>query len=349
MFFGFLSRASVVFNPERDIPDLSGKVILVTGGKSPQPLIAIAALCSTPSYIAIELISTLSGNVGLGLETILQLSKHNPSRIYLAARTQSKAESAIKEIQSKVPHAPISFLQCDLSSLPSVQKCAKEFNSTETRLDLLFLNAGVMALPPGTTEQGYEIQFGTNHLGHALLTKLLLPTLLRTAEEKDSDVRVVALSSAGHVLAPPQGIVFEKLKSDMKNYFTFRRYGQSKLANILFAKGLQKNYGSNGITVVSVHPGVVNTSLYTTMLGGFGPLGKVMGMTQGFFYTSQEDGAKNQLWAAVGKKGGNKGEVTPGEYYCPVGTPGQGTKISGDDMLADKLWEWTEKELEAYS
>ncbi|PQE07435.1 hypothetical protein CJF30_00007178 [Rutstroemia sp. NJR-2017a BBW] len=320
MLFGFFSRSSVAFNAEKDIPDLSGKVILVTGG-----------------------------NVGLGLETILQLSKHNPSRIYLVARTQSKAESAIQEIQSKVPNAPISFLHCDLTSLPSVQKCAQEFNSRETRLDLLILNAGVMALPPGTTEQGYEIQFGTNHVGHALLTKLLLPTLLKTTEQKDSDVRVVALSSAGHVLAPSQGIVFEQLKSEMKSYYTFRKYGQSKLANILFAKALQKRYGDKGITAVSVHPGVVNTNLYTTMLGGFGPVGKVVGMTQGFFYTSQQDGAKNQLWAAVGKKGAGKGEVSPGEYFCPVGTPGQGTKISGDEKLADELWEWTEKELETYS
>ncbi|KAB8300820.1 hypothetical protein EYC80_002748 [Monilinia laxa] len=97
MVFSFLGLGGVSFEPEKDIPDLSGKVILVTGG-----------------------------NVGLGFETILQLSKHNPSHIYLAARSESKATAAIEEIQSKVPNARITFLQCDLTSLPSVQECAKK-------------------------------------------------------------------------------------------------------------------------------------------------------------------------------------------------------------------------------
>ncbi|RAL65533.1 hypothetical protein DID88_001098 [Monilinia fructigena] len=257
MVFGFLGLGGVSFEPEKDIPDLSGKVILVTGG-----------------------------NIGLGLETILQLSKHNPSHIYLAARSESKATAAIEEIQSKVPNAPITFLQCDLTSLPSVQDCAKKFDTNESRLDLLFLNAGIMAVPAATTEQGYEIQFGTNH----------------TAEQKDSDVRVISL-------------ITQHLS----------RYGQSKLSNILFTKGLDKRYGERGIAAVSVHPGVVNTNLYATALEKYGVFGKIGGLVRDLAFTMK------------------------GEYYIPVGIPGNGNSYTVDEKLADELWEWTEKELKGYN
>jgi len=111
-----------------------------------------------------------------------------------------------------------------------------------------------MAVPAATTKNGYEIQFGTNHVGHALLTKLLLPTLLKTAKEPGADVRVVAVSSIGHIGAPSQGIEFGELKGDMESYLTLTRYGQSKLANILFVKELNRRYGDKGITAVAIHP-----------------------------------------------------------------------------------------------
>ncbi|KAL2073916.1 hypothetical protein VTL71DRAFT_11242 [Oculimacula yallundae] len=316
MLYGIIPRNIVSFNTETDIPALDGEVILITGG-----------------------------NVGLGKQTILQLSKHNPKRIYLAARTQSKAEAAIQEIESLVPSAPITFIQCDLTSLKSVQQCAREFTSKEGRLDLLFLNAGVMALPAGTTTEGYEIQFGTNHVGHALLTKLLLPTLVKTAQEPGADVRIISVSSIGHIGAPWAGISFPDLKSDMKGFSTWSRYGQSKLANILFARALEKRYGEKGIMAVAVHPGVVDTELYKTTFSGYFGLGKWLDRGKRFVITGVEKGALNQLWAAVGKKD----VVQSGEYYTPVGVSGQGSKTSLNEELADKLWEWTEKELVGYS
>ncbi|KAH7408049.1 hypothetical protein BKA64DRAFT_437756 [Cadophora sp. MPI-SDFR-AT-0126] len=315
MLYGIIPRNIVSFNAETDIPTLDGKVILITGG-----------------------------NVGLGKQTILQLSKHNPKRIYLAARTQSKAEAAIKEIQTLVPSAPITYIHCDLTSLSSVQECAREFVSKEDRLDLLFLNAGIMATPAGTTAEGYEIQFGTNHVGHALLTKLLLPTLVKTAAEAGSDVRVISLSSIGHLYAPWSGISFPDLKTDMRGSSTWCRYGQSKLANILFAKALQKMYGEKGIKAVAVHPGVVDTELYRTAFSGYLGLGRLLNKGKRLVYTGVEKGALNQIWAGVGK-----GEdVRGGEYYTPVGLSGQGSRWSGDEGLADALWEWTEKELVGY-
>lgn len=212
----------------------------------------------------------------------------------------------------------------------------------EGRLDRLFLNAGIMAGPAGVTEQGYELQFGTNHMGHALLTKLLLPTLLKTAAEPGADVRVVALSSVGHAATPWGGINFAGLKTPMSSMLpsaTWTRYGQSKLANILFAKELARRNPS--ITAVAVHPGVVATELFRSTLPA--ALGGVMNWAKGTFFKRVEEGAQNQLWAGCGEG------VVSGEYYMPVGIPGQCSRTANDAALAKKLWEWTEKELEAYT
>lgn len=204
----------------------------------------------------------------MGKETVLQLAKHKPKEIFLAARTASKAEAAIDEIQKIVPSSNISFIQLDLTSLQSVKEAAFEFKRRSDRLDILINNAGksdwsilesnsslmaipgIMAVPWSKTEDGYEIQFGTNHVGHALLTKLLLPTLLKTAEEPNSDVRVINVASEGHMLAP--GIIYDQ--DTLESYHTFRRYGQSKLANIFHARELQRRYPQ--ITATSLHPGV---------------------------------------------------------------------------------------------
>jgi NAD(P)-dependent dehydrogenase (short-subunit alcohol dehydrogenase family) len=130
----------------------------------------------------------ITGNAGLGKQTITYLSSHSPARIYLAARTASKAESAISSIKSQIPTAcEIIHLPLDLSSFSSIASAADTFKARETRLDLLINNAGIMASPYSLTKEGYEIQFGTNHMGHALLTKLLLPVLLDTAKRRRQD------------------------------------------------------------------------------------------------------------------------------------------------------------------
>jgi retinol dehydrogenase 12 len=229
----------------------------------------------------------------------------------------------------------------------SVRAAAREFADKEDRLDILILNAGVMSLPPGTTSNGYEIQFGTNHMGHALLSKLMLPTLLKTAKEPGADVRVVCLSSIGHISTSWHGIEFGQLKREMKWCPSLVRYAQSKLANILFAKELARRYPQ--ITVVAVHPGVVDTELWRTMFSGWMGLGGLLNAGKKMVYTTVENGAKNQLWGATAKKGVGKGEVKSGEYYTPIGVPGNGSWQSQDMDLARRLWEWTEKELEGYN
>ncbi|KAL8992374.1 MAG: hypothetical protein Q9169_007150 [Polycauliona sp. 2 TL-2023] len=294
------------FNAEKDIPNLSGKVIIVTGG-----------------------------NNGLGKEAVLQLAKHSPARIFLAARTPSKAEAAIEEIKKAVPSATITNLKLDLCSFKSISAAAQEFKSQSSRLDILMNNAGIMATPLAETEEGYESQFGTNHMGHALFTKLLMPTLLKTAEEEGSDVRIVNLSSEGHNLAPgPRGILFDE--AELKKQGPWTRYGQSKLANILYTKELASQYPS--ITSVAIHPGVVMTDLYapTNMLMKYAV--KLLGP---LMLADVPTGTLNQLWAATGKKT----EMVSGTYYTPVGVSSKGSKYAQNTDLAQELWVWTEQEL----
>ncbi|KAL8721896.1 MAG: hypothetical protein Q9225_001532 [Loekoesia sp. 1 TL-2023] len=304
--FGFGGKT---FTPDKDIPDLTGKVILVTGG-----------------------------NTGLGKEAVLQLAKHNPSCIFLAARTPSKGEAAIAEIKKAVPSANISYLKLDLCSFKSIAAAAQEFKSKSPRLDILMNNAGVMATPPTETEEGYELQFGTNHIGHALLVKELLPTLLSTAEEEGSDVRIVNLSSIGHNFAPrSQGLILDMAK--LKEYGPWPRYGQSKLANILFTKELAKRYPS--ITSVAVHPGFIVTDLYGPSLGSNMLMRYGLKVVEPFFMANVPTGTLNQLWAAVGRKS----EVVSGNYYTPVAKSSSGSSWAQKSDLARELWDWTEKEL----
>ncbi|CAE7025725.1 hypothetical protein P3342_005645 [Pyrenophora teres f. teres] len=302
------------FNPAQDIGSLEGKVILVTGG-----------------------------NAGLGKQTIAYLSAHNPTRIYLAARTESKAREAITSIKSSVPNAcEIVHLPLDLTSFSSIASAASTFKSQETRLDILINNAGIMAVPYSTTKEGYEIQFGTNHMGHALLTKLLLPTMLETAKQPGADVRIVNLSSRGHLAAASKGIEFDQAALEQHN--TWRRYGCSKLANILFARELAEQYPQ--ITSVSLHPGVILTDLFGSLranvilkwalwIYGF------LGLFLPGHYKSPEGGALNTTWCATV----SKGELENGAYYMPVGKKDGGSKWARDEGLRKKLWEWTEEEL----
>ncbi|KAF3343747.1 putative oxidoreductase like protein [Verticillium longisporum] len=308
----FLSGgASVSFNPDDNIPSLKGKVIFVTGGTS-----------------------------GLGKESILQLAKHNPSAICLGARNLNKARETIKEIQKQVPNAPIQPVEIDLASFSSIAAGAEAFKKDHSRLDILMLNGGVMMPPAATTKDGYEIQFGTNHMGHALLTKLLLPTLLSTAEKPDSDVRVVVLSSGAHNVAPSEGIVWDTLKTKGEGMSAGAKYGQSKLANILFAKELAKRYPQ--LTVSSIHPGIVNTNL-TSPASNNSLFWKItMKVVYSLIGLDVAKGTLNQLWASVAET------VKSGEYYQPVGIAGKGSKLTENVTLAEGLWKWTEEEIKNY-
>lgn len=207
-FFGSSNDASSgrghAFEPARDIPSQEGRVIIITGAAG-----------------------------DLGRQTAVELARYGrPARIYVAdlPRDDAAKNALAKRITQEAyggsqaaersndpvfPLTEIRFLDLDLSSLNSVRQAAAEFVAQEERLDILFLNAGILHVAPGTTSDGYEVHFGINYLGHALLSRLLIPTLLRTArKESQTDVRIVITSSEGHLVAPKNGIDFANLKTD---------------------------------------------------------------------------------------------------------------------------------------
>ncbi|SPN99932.1 related to alcohol dehydrogenase homolog Bli-4 [Cephalotrichum gorgonifer] len=301
------SKSAVPFDQEKDIPPLDGKVILVTG-------------CTN----------------GLGKQSVLEYCRHSPKEVWLAARDPERARVAADEIRAQVPGAPIKLLEVDLESFDSIKAAAKKFMEESVRLDILLLNAGIMAPPPGLTRDGYEVQFGTNHMGHALLTKLLLPVLEKTAALPGADVRVVAVASYGHNRVPKEGILFDTLKTPAADIGPYQRYGQSKLANLLFIRQLAKEYPQ--FTAAVVHPGLVKTNLAGAATGS-GFLISALWKVMQYSLTTVEDGVRNQLWASISK------DVKSGEYYEPVGVAGKASVHGRNDEFAKRVWDWTEEEL----
>jgi len=210
-----------------DIPDLQGRVAFVTGANS-----------------------------GLGLETTRILTLKG-AHVVMACRNIGKAQKAQAEIQATIPHASTELATLDLASLASIRECANTFRASHSRLDMLFNNAGVMAIPRQETQDGFEMQFGTNYLGHFALTGLLLPTLFATPQS-----RVVTLTS----LARFAGRVNLNDLNSEHSYSRWGAYGQSKWADLHFAFELQRRLSEAGAGTISVaaHPGYANTELQNT-------------------------------------------------------------------------------------
>jgi NAD(P)-dependent dehydrogenase (short-subunit alcohol dehydrogenase family) len=322
---------SNAFNPDTDIPSLAGKVIFITGGKHQYNPMSISLPLTTPT-----------GTAGLGAGSIAALAKHDPAHIFFSGRNEKSATRLISSICATIPNANLTFFKCDISSLASVQECARLLTSQTTRLDILMLNAGIMATPPSTSADGYEIQFATNQLGHSLLVKLLLPVLQSTSKLPGADVRVINMTSIAYKQAPSQGIDFATLKTDQANLGLFgkwARYGQSKLAQLLYTDELARRYPE--ITWVSVHPGYIFTGLFD----GASFLTKlpVLIMSIGS-RTPVEKGHFAQCWAATAPK------VVSGGYYEPIGVEGKrATALARDRELAGRLWEWTQDELKGWN
>lgn len=294
------------FDPAKEIGDLGGKVILITGG-----------------------------NAGIGAATVKALSLHRPACIYLCARNVSTAEALVKITDEK---ARIEILQLDLSSFDSVRKCAAEFNRKSDRLDILFLNAGIASTAPTLTKEGFESQFGVNHMGHALLTQLLLPKMLETRRQHpDADLRITVTSSIGaHRFVPQTGLALDQMNKPDVFAHGMVRYGHSKLANLLFARKLAQLYPS--ITTTSTHPGTVQSEIWGRADGAkwlFMLLAPVVWLTG----VTTDEGAKTQLWAATAPG------VQSGAFYEPIGTMTDRTKNARSQELTDELWEYTEREL----
>src|ERR1700682_2153469 len=243
------------------------------------------------------------GTGGLGYETALALAMAG-SEVILTGRDDRKGQSAIEKISREVTGAKVSYEHLDLASLASVADFAHRMHARQS-LDLLINNAGVMALPRRqTTADGFEMQFGTNHLGHFALTARLMPLLRRA-----SGPRVVSVSSLAHRTG---FIDFDDLQG-ARVYLPWKAYGQSKLATLMFALELQRRSDAAGWNLLSnaAHPGFARTGLFASGPGGL--LSLATDFASPFFGHSAADGARPILFAATSPN------ARPGAYYGPGG------------------------------
>ena len=197
------------------------------------------------------------GSGGLGAETARALASRG-ARVVITARDVAKGEAAAKALGESAGGGGVEVEELELGSLASVRGLAERFLARHDALHILVNNAGVMACPFAKTEDGFELQFGTNHLGHFLLTGLLAPALLRGAP-----ARVVSLSSRGHQQSP---VVFDDIAFERRPYDKWAAYGQSKTANVLLAVELERRLGARGVHAYAVHPGVIPTGLSRHMV-----------------------------------------------------------------------------------
>jgi NAD(P)-dependent dehydrogenase (short-subunit alcohol dehydrogenase family) len=278
-------------------------------------------------------------NGGLGLETARQLAAKG-AYVVMAVRNQEKAAAAVDEIRASAPDAALELVALDLASLASVRAAAAQIVAAHKSIDLLINNAGVMGIPEAKTADGFEMQFGVDHLGHWALTGLLLPALLRTR-----GARVVTVTSTAHLM----GRAVDRANPHLHGrYRPWRAYGQAKLANFHFGLGLQRELARAGASTASLiaHPGLSNTDLQAVSVQETGG-----GTSQRFFLfltqrtgMSAADGALSQLRAATDPAA--KG----GEFYGPLfvgsGPPVRKPIVRRLDM--DKaiaaLWEVSERE-----
>ncbi|MGW5440499.1 SDR family NAD(P)-dependent oxidoreductase [Nocardia asteroides] len=286
-----------------DIPDQTGRTAVVTGANS-----------------------------GLGFETAAALAAKG-AHVVMAVRDLDKGKAAVDLITTATPAAEVELLRLDLGSLTSVREAARELKAAHPRLDLLINNAGVMYPPKQRTADGFELQFGTNHLGHFAFTGLLLDNLLPVR-----DSRVVTVSSIGHRIRA--AIHFDDLNFD-RGYNRVVAYGQSKLANLLFTYELQRRLTATAASTVALaaHPGGSNTELGRHLPAALrGPMMKLV--TQ-----SAAMGALPTLRAATDPA------ATGGQYYGPDGfggvrgypKPVSSSRQSHDPELARRLWQVSEE------
>ncbi len=291
-----------------DIPDMSGKIIIVTGA-----------------------------NCGLGFEATRYLALKN-AKVIMAVRSLDKGNDSKKTILEEYPKAKLDVMLLDLADLKSVNDFAINFKKKYKKLDVLMNNAGVMMCPYSKTKDGFEMQFGINHLGHFALTGLLLDVLKKT---KNS--RIVNVSSIAHRFGKMD---FSNLMFEKGNYNSIKSYGRSKLANLLFTYELQRKLEKNKLDIIAVaaHPGSSSTNLTRHIETGFF-IKHIKPLVMSLYSQTARIGTLPQVRAAVDKN------VKGGDYFGPKGfmeTKGYPIKVKSNKRShsledAKKLWEISEK------
>ena len=291
-----------------DIPDLTGRRAVVTG---------------------------VTG--GLGLHTAIGLARRGAA-VVVTARDASRAETAVARIRQDVPDASIDVVSLDLADLSDVRRAAAEVRDRFDRVDVLVNNAGVMVPPRSTTHDGFELQIGTNHLGHFAWTAHLWPLL------DASDARVVSVSSLAHSIVGSIDLTSLTPEGSGRRYRRWQSYGESKLANLLFALELDRRAKAAGSRVVSVaaHPGYASTNLTKSgpSLGGVSLAGTGMHQISKVVGQPAAHGAWPLLMAATDRR------LSGGEYVGPGGLRGLrgrprlvgASRTARDEGLADDLW-----------
>lgn len=267
---------------------------------------------------------------GIGSETARVLALRGV-HVVMGVRNTSSGIVAKEMIIDEIPAAKVDVMMLDLSSIASVRKFAAEFKSRGLPLNILINNAGIMATPFTLSKDNIELQFATNHLGHFLLTNLLLETMKKTAHESKKEGRILNVSSRRHKFSYPEGIRFEKI-NDQTGYSSLAAYGQSKLANVLHSNELARHLKEEklNITVNALHPGAIATNLFRHI----GLLNGIMNIVGKYVTKNVQQGAATTCYLALHPQvKGNSGK-----YFADCNLA-EASSQANDTELANKLWD----------
>jgi len=315
------------FNPVTDMPDLTGKVALVTGANS-----------------------------GIGYQTALQLANHG-AKLHITTRSEAKARETIRRLEEQNPalkdSGRLHWLVLNLSLVSRAKAAAEEFLSRETRLDILINNAGQLASDFALTSEGLSDIFAADHVSPFVFTSTLLPLLEATAKLPGADVRVITVASSQHLSALPS-TKFESI-DDFRSPCSapgkensmdakMARYRQAKLANVLFAKELQRRWDEAGVKALSMslHPGDVATEGAERMVRSM-PLGSLAWPLITWWVMTSAQGAITSLFAATSPAVREEREKYKGQYLVPYGCVGKTSELARREGWAEGLWALTER------
>ncbi|KAL7281917.1 hypothetical protein ACG7TL_003383 [Trametes sanguinea] len=310
------------FDPEKDIPNLTGKVIIVTGG-----------------------------NAGIGFATIKHLARHG-AKVYMAARNEQKAKAAIERLHAEglgPGNGEIHWLHLDLNDPRNVKQAAEEFMKKEIRLDVLINNAAMLLVPYTKSRDNLQDIVMVNYIGTCVFTRSLLPILKRTAKEPDSDVRIVCLNSARHYHCPSD-VRFrhlDDLNRDFENtsFPKLLRYSYTKIMQLLFIRELQRRLDEQGVPIllIAVDPGEVNTEGVQAYAKSVGPiLAPLYRMIANLTFISPIKGAYGPVFSAASPIPRAQPDAYRGAYLKPPGKLAKSNPVADREDLQKELWETTD-------